>query len=79
MIGYRKDNPLGMIPDVGQYGRDCNGDWFGCPQEMFHANLSKHNVIEHEDGTITVSPSILITGFDGQWHGYLEKGIWRKC
>lgn len=34
------------------------------------------SVIEHEDDTISVSPSIL----DGEsgWHGFLEKGIWRE-
>lgn len=42
------------------------------------ADLSRHEVIEHEDGTITVSPSILVTG-GGQWHGFLERGIWREC
>jgi hypothetical protein len=46
-------------------------------------SLAKHDVIEHEDGTITVSPSILITGYEGdhqvQWHGYLERGRWREC
>jgi hypothetical protein len=42
-------------------------------------NLRNHEVTEHEDGTITVSPSILCTGhFDKQWHGYLERGVWRK-
>jgi hypothetical protein len=44
------------------------------------ANLSRHDVVEHEDGTITVSPSILVTQGEGrQWHGYLERGIWREC
>lgn len=42
--------------------------------------LGKHEVTEHEDGTITVSPSILSTtathGHD--WHGYLERGVWRE-
>jgi uncharacterized protein YndB with AHSA1/START domain len=40
-----------------------------------------HTVTEHEDGTITVSPSILATeaehGHD--WHGYLEQGVWREA
>jgi hypothetical protein len=38
------------------------------------------DVTEHEDGTITVSPSILQYGVDGSefWHGYLERGIWRE-
>lgn len=46
-------------------------------------NLASHDIIEHEDGTITVSPSILIStkhkGKDISVHGYLEKGIWRDC
>lgn len=35
-----------------------------------------HKVTEHEDGTITASPSI----YDAPegWHGYLERGIWRE-
>lgn len=45
-------------------------------------SLSAHEVMEHADGTITVSPSILITGEDGngaiRWHGYLENGVWRE-
>jgi len=50
------------------------------------ARLGKHSVAEHEDGTITVSPSILIwsnwgpTGaYHEWWHGFLERGIWRVC
>lgn len=32
-----------------------------------------------EDGTITVSPSILISHWEGRsWHGYLERGVWRE-
>ena len=46
------------------------------------ANLTNHKVAEHEDGTITVSPSILTTGHDTgkaiTKHGYLEKGVWRE-
>lgn len=42
------------------------------------ANLGSHQVTEHEDGTITVSPSILVSG-GGNWHGWLERGIWREC
>ena len=46
-------------------------------------------VTEHEDRTITVSPSILIHPHsfndDGVlknspgWHGFLEQGVWRSC
>jgi hypothetical protein len=49
------------------------------PDPRFQSgNLSGHSVVEHEDGTITVSPSILITEPNvGQWHGFLERGVWR--
>lgn len=42
--------------------------------------LSKHQVTEHDDGSITVTPSILVfpTGGYAQWHGYLEGGTWRE-
>lgn len=56
--------------------------WIMIPPGMNRpGRLSVHTVVEHEDGTITVSPSILFTE-DSQgpgWHGYLEKGIWREC
>jgi hypothetical protein len=49
--------------------------------EGLMGNLRAHNVVEHEDGTITVTPSILTTmehkGM--QRHGYLTKGMWRDC
>ncbi len=75
----------------GEYGK-ANGIWYCCapaPVDKdgfgFHGCLGDgqgvhgHKVTEHEDGTITVSPSILITRHDGQWHGYLERGVWREC
>jgi len=43
-----------------------------------------HLVVEHEDGTITVSPSILwgkdqMPAYpDTWWHGFLERGEWRS-
>ena len=47
------------------------------------ANLHGHKVTEHEDGTITASPSILTTGYESgekrTAHGYLERGVWRDC
>lgn len=43
-------------------------------------NLSLHDVVEHEDGSITASPSILMEGYGGWsgWHGLLERGHWRS-
>lgn len=54
-------------------------DWMGVTPDGLHANLSAHDVTEHEDGTITVSPSILVSDGQREWHGYLERGVWRKC
>ena len=44
---------------------------------------ARHTVTEHDDGTITVSPSIFCHngGEDGRqpcWHGFLEHGVWRS-
>jgi hypothetical protein len=70
---------------AGEYGKDAEGVWrCVAPKETedgfgFQGNLAKHSVTEHEDGTITVSPSILISRGDMSWHGYLERGVWREC
>jgi hypothetical protein len=74
----------------GDYGRATNAElpdghkyWTAmCPNGL-RCNLARHDVIEHDDGTITVSPSILCTyeGGDGrrEYHGYLERGVWRSA
>lgn len=82
MIGKRRD--LGEYEfslEQGEYGKSPDGKWYcRVPVPGFGTGgLGKHQVTEHEDGTITVSPSILCTGhFDKQWHGYLERGVWRE-
>jgi len=71
----------------GDYGRHpVSGEWYAMSPNGNLGNLSAHDVVEHEDGTITVSPSILITTRDTErhqdvelWHGYLERGVWRSC
>lgn len=39
-------------------------------------------MVEHEDGTITISPSIHLhptpNGSRSGWHGFLERGVWRE-
>ncbi len=74
-----QDNDLFLAE--GQYGKHPNGTWYARPPGSMMGNLSNHEVTEHEDGTITVSPSILVTelGSGKQWHGFLEHGIWREC
>lgn len=95
MIGKRVDQKQEVsfpYPALGpgEYGKDLAGVWH-CRPPWKHAagGVANHAVTEHEDGTITVTPSIKITcwaGFeeDGKegnvtWHGYLERGVWREC
>lgn len=64
----------------GEYGCYENGTWYAIPfNSKLIANLNGHNIVEHEDGTITVSPSILVRNHTLSWHGYLERGVWREC
>jgi hypothetical protein len=54
--------------------------WFKDPAgHVGRISGAKHTITEEDDGTITVSPSILATQADHghDWHGYLEHGTWR--
>lgn len=57
-----------------------DGRWGGITPNGHHCNLTNHKVTEHDDGTITVLPSIIVCGDSTVvlWHGFLEKGIWRS-
>lgn len=71
-----QDNPR-FAP--GEYGIISDGTWYACTPNGHLGSLRNHTVTEHEDGTITVSPSILVSDDTGElWHGYLENGIWRE-
>lgn len=84
MQGKRHDpvDTNGLL-EPGEYGK-FEGVWYcRAPHDTddlwLTGNLSNHQVVEHEDGTITVSPSILISHWTGaSWHGYLERGVWRE-
>ena len=86
MQGKRHDLTEGdELLEDGEYGWHAEHQkWYCKPptKEGFYSgqgSLGNHTVVEHEDGTITVSPSILIGGHHGkQWHGYLERGVWRE-
>ena len=75
---YGEDSPVGP----GSYGRvlvDGEWEWRCRTPSGYGGRLSQHDVVEHEDGTITVSPSILVEyPPEGNWHGYLECGVWRE-
>ena len=90
MIGRRLQDNLteweaGGGPVPGDYWKTVNG-WMCCTPNGHFGNLSRHQVTEHEDGTITVSPSILVSTTSPNkgnsvelWHGFLERGVWRSC
>ena len=62
----------------GEYARDARGDWICTTPNGLGGALRKHEVVEHEDGTVTVSPSILVTrgGTKQEFHGWLQRGVW---
>lgn len=69
--------------DYGRWERDDN-NWYAETPNGHGANLSSHHVVEHEDGTITVSPSIAVSTTSGGipeqvYHGFLERGVWRNA
>lgn len=74
--------PDGTEPHLLKIGEYCHWKdrwWARCPSGDL-GNLSGHTVHVHEDGSITVSPSILISSrTNGEWHGWLERGVWRSC
>jgi hypothetical protein len=79
----------------GEYAKHPTAGWHCVTPNGHGANLSAHQVAEHEDGTITMSPSILVrevtapgvgfvpyreASYTGElWHGFLERGVWRQC
>lgn len=93
MQGKRTDDIPVHELQPGNYCRLVNGtggvSWYGMTPNGLLCNLTGHAVTEHEDGSITVAPSILVNGMpvrDGptcgepptRWHGYLERGFWRE-
>lgn len=77
MRGRRIQSEEFALP--GDYWKDENGVWYAVSPVGLIACLENHNVSEHKDGTISVTPSILIRGYvDGTeaiWHGFLTQGV----
>ncbi len=71
------------ILEKGAYAKSPkDGVWYAMTPNGRLGNLAEHDVVEHDDGTITVSPSILVTtgSYDRPpWHGYLRCGVWKEC
>ena len=71
----------GPLPANGSYWKQ-EGIWYCATPNGHYGNLKAHQVTEHPDGTITVSPSILISGrYGGKdhelYHGWLQAGEWK--
>ena len=69
----------------GDYMRDPLTEtwWVKPPHGGRLGELREHQVQEHQDGTITVSPSILQGPGANPvkqpgWHGYLRAGVWEE-
>lgn len=79
MVGRRvyPDEKGNLLLCEGEYGKDKYGTWYVRPPGCHMGSLINHEVTDHEDGTITVSPSILLDDGEHKWHGFLEKGVWR--
>ncbi len=75
------ERPPGHPGDYGRMMLDGKWEWMVQAPSGFVGCLSGHDVTEHENGTISVSPSILIYspgGAETNYHGYLERGVWRS-
>ena len=72
--------PAGLSMGRICYWRDREHWWLYLPGGGL-GNLSGHDVEENDDGTITVSPSILVTNPKGtkRRHGFLKRGVWHPC
>lgn len=72
--------PHELLP--GEYCQ-WDGVWYARPPGVPHrliANLGRHDITVHGDGSITVSPSIEVSQDrpegEVRWHGYLKHGEW---
>lgn len=97
MQGERLPDDGELLPvEPGQYQKrhtTVGVRWFFRPPVegvgMGQISPDIHEVIEHEDGTISVTVprqdgkganSILVNGGrEKSWHGYVERGIWRSA
>jgi hypothetical protein len=85
MIGRRREDSFDDRPEFtwdevspGDYWKRRDGSWYlQAPSGEHGAANARWTITEHEDGTITVSPSLFFNTPRG-WHGFLEKGVWRK-
>lgn len=74
---------VNLNPETICYYKNPNGVWMIFHPKVGLGSLEQHEIEEHDNGTITVSPSIQITttknGKEVSVHGYLKNGFWTDC
>ena len=80
---YSDPNSLNVFDDTRMCYWHTDAGWELYIPSCGAGLLSKHQVVEHEDGTITVTPSIRMWGHHQHQqimrHGYLTRGMWHGC
>lgn len=71
---YPDENGKLIMPE-SSYGKDQDGVWWVRPPNCNMGPLTEHTVEEHDDGTITVQPSIHLPDV---WHGVLRQGVFKE-
>ncbi len=82
--------PAGYSPHLFEPGEYCyyEGKLYGCSPNGLLACMSKHKIEQHDDRTISVTPSILVKRgtkdysmgeYYARWHGHLTRGEWIEC
>ena len=81
--GIRINSMSEIVKDKVCFWKHPEHGWYFYMPVCGVCSIAKHSITEHDDGTITASPSILVTtkNFEEEFqvHGYLEKGKWRDC
>lgn len=72
----RSDDTKPWDLEAGDYCMRGEYLWVCLPNGVGPSRLEGWGVTQHEDGSITASPSILDGG--SGWHGYLERGVFRE-
>lgn len=77
--------PMECSADQRARGNLTGGVWgLSAPNGAGLGLLMLHTVREHEDGTATIahgdgsSNSVLVSGGDVSWHGFMDRGVWRE-
>lgn len=77
---YGNDPDSAMPGDYGRVLVDGRWEWRCRTPNGLGGNLTNHTVTEHDDGTITVDPSILCDWRNPEtprrYHGFLRRGVW---